>query len=148
MCCQNEIEVKIQLIENGKLPEAKSKQAACFDCYARLGFDYIRIPSKSRCLVNLGFAMEMPAGYEAVIRSRSGLSKQGVDVCVGTIDSDYRGEVKAIVVNNQDGEFEIKQGDRICQMAIRKCPTVKFKKVMVLSETERGNNGFGSSGTR
>lgn len=140
--------VKIKIIEGGKMPMFQHKGDACADCYARIAdnIDHISIPAHSRCLVNLGFALELPEGYEAIIRPRSGLSLQKIDICIGTIDSNYRGEVKACIVNNSDGSFNVKNGDRICQLAIRKTETVVFEQVENLSETNRGDNGFGSSG--
>lgn len=140
--------VKIKLFEGGRMPMFQRDGDACADCYARIADDinYISIPSSSRCLVNLGFALELPKGYEAVVRPRSGLSLQKIDVCIGTVDSNYRGEVKACIVNNSNGTFNVKSGDRICQLAIRKTETIVFEQVDKLSDSERGDNGFGSSG--
>lgn len=140
--------IKIKVIENGKIPEFKREGDACVDCYARIAdnIDHISIPAHSRCLVNLGFALELPKGYEAVVRPRSGLSLQKIDICIGTIDNNYRGEVKACIVNNSESSFDVKNGDRICQLAIRKTEDIVFERVENLSETNRGDNGFGSSG--
>lgn len=140
--------IKIKVIENGKIPVFKRKGDACCDCYARLSdnLDSISIPPNSRCLVNLGFALELPEEYEAIIRPRSGLSSRYIDICIGTIDSNYRGEVKACIVNNSNGYFDVRSGDRICQLAIRKTEDIVFEQVENLSETNRGDNGFGSSG--
>ena len=140
--------IKIKLIEGGKMPEFKTKGAVCLDCYARLPKEFysLNIPANSRCLVNLGFAMELPKGYEAVIRPRSGLSKECIDVAIGTIDWDYRGEVKACLINNTIGTRTINNGERICQIAIRKVPEIELEVVSELSETNRGENGFGSTG--
>ena len=140
--------VKIKIIEGGKMPMFQREGDACADCYARIAdnIDHISIPAHSRCLVNLGFALELPEGYEAVVRPRSGLSLQKIDVCIGTVDSNYRGEVKACIVNNSEGSFDVKNGDRICQLAIRKTEYIVFEQVENLSETNRGSNGFGSSG--
>lgn len=140
------LKVKIKLIEGGKLPEYKRDGDACLDCRARLASDLVKIPSKSRCLVNLGFALELPIGWEAVIRPRSGLTSIAIDDAIGTIDSNYRGEVKACVINDSIGDYTIKNGDRICQLAIRETPNIEWDVVDELSETERGENGFGSSG--
>ena len=140
--------VNIKLFENGQNPVFKHDGDACADCYARIAGGSIAIPIGTRCLVNLGFAIEVPAGYEAVIRPRSGLSLQGADVAIGTIDSSYRGEVKACVINNKGERLVVNNGDRICQIAIRKVEPVSFNVVDELSETERGDNGFGSSGLR
>ena len=140
--------VKIKIIEGGKMPMFQREGDACADCYARIAdnIDHISIPAHSRCLVNLGFALELPEGYEAIIRPRSGLSLQKIDVCIGTVDSNYRGEVKACIVNNSEGSFDVKNGVRICQLAIRKTEYIVFEQVENLSETNRGSNGFGSSG--
>lgn len=140
------VEVKIKKIEDGVLPSYTREGDTCLDCCARIGADAINVPARSRCLVNLGFALELPLGWEAVIRPRSGLTKIAVDNGIGTIDTNYRGEVKACVINNSEDSFEIKKGDRICQMAIRRAPKVVFKVVDELSETNRGAAGFGSSG--
>lgn len=140
--------VKIKIIEGGKMPKFQHKCDACADCYARIAdnIDHISIPAHSRCLVNLGFALELPEGYETVVRPRSGLTSKGIDVGIGTIDSNYRGEVKACIINNTDSDFSINNGDRICQIAIRKTEDIVFEQVDNLSETNRGENGFGSTG--
>lgn len=140
------MDVKIKIVENGIMPEYKRDGDACLDCHARLGADRISIPAHSRCLVNLGFCLELPVGWEAVVRPRSGLSMDGIDNAIGTIDSNYRGEVKVCVINNTDGAFEVVDGDRICQLAIRKAEKVNLIQVDELSDSERGSNGFGSSG--
>ena len=139
-------EVKIKLIDGGKMPEYKTEGAACADCYARLMTPYITIPKGARCLVNLGFCMELPKGYEAVIRPRSGLTSKAIDNGIGTIDSDYRGEVKVCVINNTGEDIEIKNLERICQMKIQEAEQFKFVQVNELSETERGDGGFGHTG--
>lgn len=140
------MEVKIKLKqENAQVPVFKHKGDACCDCYA---CESVSVNVNQRELVNLGFALELPVGYEAVIRPRSGLTSKGIDVAIGTIDSNYRGEVKACVINNSEKIFEIKSGDRICQMAIRKTEDVSFRQVDELNDTDRGEKGFGSSGIR
>jgi dUTP pyrophosphatase len=106
------------------------------------------VPAFERKLIPLGFALELQVGYEAIIRPRSGNSKDGIDVCIGTIDINYRGEVMACVCNTLDEDFRIEEGDRICQLAIREAPTVAWEVVEELSETERGADGFGSSGIK
>lgn len=137
------MKVKIKKIENGELPIYKREGDVCMDCFAR---SPVLIQSFNRCLVPLGFALELPIGYEAVVRPRSGMSKESVDVCVGTIDANYRGEVMACVVNNTEEVLHISQGQRICQLAVREAPAIEWDVVDELSETERGDNGFGSSG--
>lgn len=137
--------VKIKLVDGGKLPEYKTEGASCCDCYSRLATPFVIIPKGARVLINLGFCLELPKGWEAVIRPRSGLS-ESIDVVTGTIDSDYRGEVKCRFVNNSGGDFEIKNLERICQMKIQRAERFEFLEVEELSETERGNKGFGSTG--
>ena len=140
-------EVAIKLFDGGLLPEAKTEGAVALDCYARLDEDVV-IPVGERRTIPLGFAMEIPDGYEAVIRPRSGLSLKGIDETIGTIDTDYRAEVKSCLVNNSKEDFVVHNGDRICQMAIREVPKVVFVLTDELSETERGEGGFGSTGLR
>ena len=140
-------EVAIKLIDGGLLPEAKTEGAVALDCYARLDEDVV-IPVGERRAIPLGFAMEIPDGYEAVIRPRSGLSLKGIDETIGTIDTDYRAEVKSCLINNSKEDFVVHNGDRICQMTIREVPKVVFVLTDELSETERGEGGFGSTGLR
>ncbi|MEP6343589.1 MAG: dUTP diphosphatase [Maricaulaceae bacterium] len=103
-----------------------------------------------RALVPTGFAMALPAGYEAQIRPRSGLAyKHGV-TCLntpGTIDADYRGEVKVLLINHGQEPFTINRGERIAQMVIAPITQPEFTRVDILSETARGEGGFGSTGT-
>ena len=107
------------------------------------------LQSGERALVPTGFAMALPAGYEAQIRPRSGLAyKHGV-TCLntpGTIDADYRGEVKVLLINHGEQAFVINRGERIAQMVIAPITQPTFTQVSVLSETARGAGGFGSTG--
>jgi len=152
MCdCNEAVNVKMVLLDEGKIPAFKSTGAACADCYAKGSSDFmITIPSFSTTIVPLGFKMEIPKGYYAEIRPRSGLSAKGINVAIGTIDSDYRGEVGAIVTNMSVDDFQVHGGDRIAQIMIKKI--VKWHGFLVgegsLSNTERGNGGFGSTGSK
>lgn len=137
--------IKIKLIDGGRLPEFKTDGAVCADCYSRCE-EPIEIKPNSRRLIPLGFAVELPKGYEMVLRPRSGMSKNGIDVAIGTIDFDYRGEVMACVINNIDKAVAVENDIRICQCAIRQVPEIEFEVVSELSETNRGDNGFGSTG--
>lgn len=137
------VDVKIKLFEGGQLPEYKRNGDVCMDCKSRRN---TVLKYGERTLIPLGFALELPAGFEAVVRPRSGNSKNGIDVAIGTIDTNYRGEVMACVINNSGNDFFVETGDRICQLAIREVPTVSWNVVKELSETERGSNGFGSTG--
>lgn len=138
------MEVKVKLFEGGVMPEFKTSGAVCADCYARLG--------KSKwvwlkpTLVPLGFALELSAETEALVRGRSGMGKKGHYVVHGTIDMDYRGEVMACIWSILP--FRVKNGDRVAQLAVRPAPSVQFVPVQELSETERADGGFGSTGVR
>lgn len=137
--------VKMAIVEGGIRPERKTSGAACFDCCARLSSDETIQPGE-RKRIPLGFRLELPEHLEAVIRPRSGLSASGVDCTVGTIDSDYRGEVCAVLVNNTEKEFTVRNCERICLLAVREIPEVEIDIVDELSETARGSGGFGSTG--
>ena len=139
------MKIKIKLIEGGRLPEFKTDGAVCADCYSRCE-EPIEIKPNSRRLIPLGFAVELPKGYEMVIRPRSGMTKNKIDSGIGTIDWDYRGEVMACLINNLDKAISVEDGTRICQCAIREVPEIEFEIVSELSETNRGENGFGSTG--
>lgn len=138
--------VKIKKIENGKLPEYKTEGSAGADCYARLEKEILIKAGESET-IPLGFAVEIPTGYEMQIRGRSGLArKNNIDCFLGTIDSDYRGEVCAILINKGQEEFIVKPFDRIAQAVISPVITASWYLVNNLSETERGAAGFGSTG--
>ena len=141
----NYVKVKAVVVEGGTLPAYKRVGDACMDCYSRIT---TQIEPGHRALVPLGFLMELPFGYEGVIRPRSGLTSGEIDEAIGTIDSNYRGEVKGCIINNSSEVLYIEKGDRICQLAIREAPLIKWDVVEELSETERGANGFGSSGVK
>lgn len=133
------------------LPSYETVLAAGADLRAAVSADRPMIlrPGQ-RALVPTGFAMALPAGYEAQIRPRSGLAyKHGV-TCLntpGTIDADYRGEVKVLLINHGDEPFTINRGERIAQMVIAPITQPEFSQVEILSETARGEGGFGSTGT-
>ena len=137
--------VKIKLCDNGVLPTYAHIGDACCDCYAA---EDLTIAYGQWAKVKLGFCLELPSGYEAQIRPLFGLSSKGVIAILRTIDSNYRGEVCAIIQNNSFDDFEIKFGDRICQMKIERVEPVVFKVVEKLSDTLRGSNGFGSTGVQ
>lgn len=152
--------VKIKLLPGGKMPVKKTAGAAAFDCYARIknvtGTDYGYI-GEHPIPVPLGFALELPKGYHAEIYPRSSIglnTKLRMANSVGIIDSDYRGEVCAILESISPGiiggitPMKIENGQRIAQMIIKKDEEVEFVPVEELSETERGEGGFGSTGAR
>ena len=142
------MEVKIKL-ERGCgdfFPKKAHIDDAGYDLYSRIDVELAPI---SGTAVPVGFAMELPCGYEAQIRPRSGLAaKHHITVTnsPGTVDANYRGEVNAILFNLGKAPFTIKRGDRIAQMVICKLPEIELKEVAALSESDRGTGGFGSSG--
>ena len=145
--------VRFKWLEHGRglpLPTRQSKGASGYDLAAAVAEgETLVIAPGAFGLVPCGFALALPVGYEAQIRPRSGLAARlGVTVlnAPGTVDADYRGEVKAILVNHGTGPFEIRRGDRIAQMVIAAVPDIALVEVDELEETERGNGGFGSTG--
>ncbi|MGE5421130.1 MAG: dUTP diphosphatase [Chloroflexota bacterium] len=142
--------MKIRIINKSKhpLPEYSTIHSAGMDIRANIDSDLVLKPL-ARTLVGTGLFLEIPEGYEAQIRPRSGLAlKKGVTVLnsPGTIDADYRGEVGIILVNLSDQEFVIKDGERICQMVIARHEKAEWVQVENLLETERGAGGFGHTG--
>ena len=142
------MEVKIVNQSKNELPAYSTALSAGMDLRANLDEPIVLKPLE-RTLVPTGLFIELPVGHEAQIRPRSGLAiKKGVTVLntPGTIDADYRGEIKVILVNLSNEEFVINHGERICQMVIAKHETVAWKPVELLEETERGAGGFGHTG--
>jgi len=144
--------VKIRLLHNCEdiiaTPQYATDGSSGADLYA-VNNDEICIKSNQIALIPCGFSMAIPEGYEAQIRSRSGLAlKNGVIVLnsPGTIDSDYRGEVKVILMNLSNSDFFVKKGMKIAQMVIAKVEKVSFCLVDELDDTDRGEGGFGSTG--
>ena len=134
---------------NLPLPEYESVAAAGMDLPAAIESDLIITPAE-QVLVPTGLALALPVGYEAQIRPRSGLAlRNGVTVLntPGTVDADYRGEVKVILVNFSNSDFIIQRGMRIAQMVIAPVLQVSLMDVDVLPKTARGEGGFGSTGT-
>ena len=129
------------------LPEYQTQSSAGMDLNANLA-ESITLKSLERKLIPTGLFLELPSGYEAQIRPRSGLAiKNGITVlnAPGTIDADYRGEIGVILVNLSSEDFTINNGDRIAQMVIAKYETAEWQEVNSLNETERGEGGFGST---
>ncbi|GBF25604.1 deoxyuridine 5'-triphosphate nucleotidohydrolase [bacterium MnTg02] len=147
------IDVGIKRLDHGAdlpLPDYQSALAAGFDVMAAIpNSEPLRIPPGERVAVPTGFSLELPAGYECQARPRSGLAlKHGITVlnAPGTIDADYRGEVKIILINHGNADFEVARGDRIAQLVVQPVVQAQFKLRETLSETERGSGGFGSTG--
>lgn len=144
------IEVRIRRLPGGEdlpLPAYQSADAAAMDLLAAAPAE---LAPGAIALVPCGFAIAVPPGYEAQVRPRSGLAaKHGVTVAnaPGTIDADYRGEVKVILVNHGREPYKVERGTRIAQMLIAPVPRVVWKEVPELPPTERGAGGFGHTGT-
>ncbi len=141
------IEVKL-VTKEGNVPAYETSGSAGMDLKAILDEPIVLNPGE-RMLVPTGLYIELPVGYEAQVRARSGLAiKHGITLinAIGTIDSDYRGELKVPLVNLGQEPFEIKNGERIAQMVVAKYEQVQWKVVDELSETERGEGGFGHTG--
>ena len=134
---------------NNVMPAYETIHSAGMDLRAYLPDGELVIKPMQRALVPTGLFMEIPVGYEGQVRPRSGLAiKSGITVLnsPGTIDADYRGEVKVILINLSDVDFVIKSGDRIAQLVIAKHEQMEVVEVETLSETERGAGGFGHTG--
>ena len=144
--------MKIKVVNKSKhpLPHYATTQSAGMDLRANLD-EPITLKSLDRTLVKTGIFMELPAGYEAQVRPRSGLAfKKGITVLntPGTIDADYRGEVGVILVNLSNEDFVIEDGERVAQMVIANHEQPSWEEVEELIETERGAGGFGSTGVK
>ena len=132
----------------GVLPAYETEGSAGMDLRAMLDEPVVLGPGQ-RKLIPTGLSIELPVGYEAQIRARSGLAvKKGIGLVngIGTIDSDYRGDIGVILINWGDEDFVIENGDRIAQMVIAKYERVEWETADDLSATERGSGGFGHTG--
>jgi dUTP pyrophosphatase len=144
--------LNIKVINQSKhiLPEYATALAAGLDLKANLAEPIVLKPLQ-RQLIPTGLFIQLPESFEAQIRPRSGLAfKNGITVLnsPGTIDADYRGEVKVLLVNLSDAEFVINDGERIAQMVIAKHEQIKWEQVEILEESSRGEGGFGSTGKK
>ena len=131
-----------------QLPRLETELAAGADLRAAVDSDVVIAPG-ARALIPCGFAMALPPGTEAQVRPRSGLAyRHGITVLnsPGTIDADYRGEVKVLLVNHGQEKFTVARGERIAQMVVARLADVAFEVVAELDETERGAGGYGSTG--
>ena len=142
--------MNIKIINNSghPLPQYETAHAAGMDMRAFIETE-ITIKPLQRVLVPTGLYIELPVGFEAQIRPRSGLAyKHGISIVnsPGTIDADYRGEIKVLLVNLSDTDFVVNNGDRIAQMVIAKHETIAWNTVEELSETARGAGGYGHTG--
>lgn len=144
------MEIKIINKSGHALPHYETLASAGMDLRANLEAPIVLKPL-GRVIVPTGIFMELPVGYEAQVRPRSGLAaKKGVTVlnAPGTIDADYRGEVGVILVNLSNEDFIVENGERVAQMVIAKHERAEWVEVETLSETDRGAGGFGSTGVK
>lgn len=142
---QPKIEFKVKRISKTcKLPERKSKGAAGYDLYSNENY---LLKKGERKAFDLGLSFCIPEGYYGRIAPRSGLSKTGIDIGAGVIDSDYTGSVSVLLINNGENDFLVTAGERIAQLLLENIITPELKEVEELEETERGEKGFGSTGT-
>ena len=150
---QSEISVPFQWLEHGQgldMPTLQTAGAAGMDlCAALAPEEVLTLAAGAFEAVPCGFAIALPQGFEAQVRPRSGLAfKHGVTVlnAPGTIDADYRGEIKVMLINHSKSDFKIRRGDRIAQMVVAQVSAVRFDTNVPLDETARGADGFGSTG--
>lgn len=144
------MEVKIVNKSAYPLPEYATEHSAGMDLRADIK-ESITLEPQKRAMVPTGIYIELPEGFEAQIRPRSGLAaKHGISLVntPGTIDADYRGEIKVIMVNLSDTPFVLNPGERIAQMVIARYERIKWNLVDELTESERGEGGFGSTGKK
>jgi len=135
----------VKLSDSAKIPTYAHAGDAGADLYASEDFS---LPRHSAGAVPTGIAMEIPREYVGYINPRSGMAMKGITVmnAPGTIDSGYRGEIKVILVNHTDRDYQVTKGDKVAQMVFHKCHEVFFEPVAELDSSERGKGGFGSSG--
>lgn len=142
------VKVKIIKAEGVLIPQYMTEESAGMDVRALLEESVVLKPLE-RALIPTGIKMEIPKGYEVQVRPRSGLAiKNGITLLnsPGTIDSDYRGEIKVILVNLSSEPFEVKNGERIAQLVLQKVYQMSLEESQELGETERSSGGFGSTG--
>ena len=143
-------EITVKAVIRGEAPEYETEGAAGMDLKARLDAPVTLEPG-GRALIPTGLSIELPSGMEAQVRARSGLAvKHGIGLVngVGTIDSDYRGEIKICLINHGDEAFTVNDGDRVAQLVFASYVRAKLEAVQELKETERGKGGFGHTGVR
>lgn len=143
--------MKVKVINNSQneLPKYETENSAGMDVRAELNVPSIVIEPGDRVLIPTGLKLEIPSGYECQVRPRSGLAyKYGITVLnsPGTIDADYRGDIGVILINHGPSSFVVNTGDRIGQLVFSKYERVEWESSDELSETERGQGGFGSTG--
>lgn len=144
--------MKVKVVNKGSnaLPQYATLSSAGMDVRASID-EAIVLKPLGRAIVPTGLYLEIPVGYEVQVRPRSGLAaKKGITVlnAPGTIDADYRGEVCVILVNLSDADFTVEPGERIAQLVLAKHEVIEWEEAAELGSTERGEGGFGSTGTK
>lgn len=138
------MKVKFKKLSASAIPFSYSRaEDACMDIYADMNYT---LAPKETVIIHSSIAVEIPSGYEGIVRGRSGLATKGISVHIGTIDETYRGDVGVIMTNHSRMPFEIKKGNRIAQFTVKPVLRVELEEVQELSSTERGTQGYGSSG--
>jgi len=137
--------MKVKIINNSEnpMPAYQTEGSAGMDLYANSD---ATIQPQETIFIPTGVHIELPTGYEAQVRPRSGLSKKGILAYFGTIDNDYRGDIGIVITNLTHKPFLVASGDRIAQLVIAKYERVEWEQVTELSDTVRGTGGFGSTG--
>lgn len=148
----NSNNIQVNVINQSKfnLPSYQTEHSAGMDLRANLD-EPITLKPLQRALVPTGLYIALPEGHEAQIRPRSGLAfKHGISIVnsPGTIDADYRGEIKVLLINLSDQDFVVEGGERIAQMVVAKYERIQWIEAETLSETDRGSGGYGSTGTK
>ncbi|HHJ09315.1 MAG TPA: dUTP diphosphatase [Bacteroidetes bacterium] len=147
---KNEVKVRVVNRSGHELPWYSTEHSAGMDIRANLE-EPVELKPMERALIPTGLFIELPVGYEAQIRPRSGLAvKHGISIVnsPGTIDADYRGEIKVIMINLSNEHFVVKDGERICQMIVSRHEKVIWEETDSLNNTCRGEGGFGHTGKR
>ena len=138
------INVKFKKLNPNAIPFSYSReQDACMDMYALEG---TIIPAGTTKIIPTGIAVEIPQGYEGLVRGRSGLASKGITAHLGTIDETYRGDVGMIIANHTNADFKVEAGMRLAQFTVKPVYHIQLEEVKELSDTSRGSNGYGSSG--
>ena len=138
------INVKFKKLNPNAIPFSYSReQDACMDMYALEG---TTIPAGTTKIIPTGIAVEIPQGYEGLVRGRSGLASKGITAHLGTIDETYRGDVGMIITNHTNADFKVEAGMRLAQFTVKPVYHIQLEEVEELSDTSRGSNGYGSSG--
>jgi dUTP pyrophosphatase len=144
----DKLQVRLSVHGGGSIPEYKTAGSAGADLHAAIDEPILLAPGR-RIAIPTGLRIELPPGIEAQVRPRSGLALEKGITCLnspGTIDSDYRGEIKVILINLGEAAVRIEPGDRIAQLVLARYTVADFRPAIDLSETDRGGGGFGSTG--